>query len=151
MENIMKENNPKSPMELFGIECEDGWATLYRPLMIYIEEYNKHVEKEEDKIVILQIKEKFGGLRFYTNFTDDTLRELIDSAEARSYHMCERCGSETDIYHTCGYIQTLCLHCLKKIVEKEGRPIMIIKDDESQQKYWLNTKLELEEYKQDLP
>ena len=42
-------------------ECGSGWDKIIEPLINYVEDYNKKAEKEEDKIIIAQIKEKFGG------------------------------------------------------------------------------------------
>lgn len=81
----------KWPYELFGVECGEGWKSLYQPITDYINEYNKG-KKDEYKIEIHQIKEKFGGLRYYVNFTDEKLRNMIREAEAKSYNTCEVCG-----------------------------------------------------------
>ena len=77
------DEKPKWPYELFGIECGDGWKQLYQPIIDYIDEYNKtHNDKP---IEIHQIKEKFGGLCFYTNFKTDELRSMIEDAEWKAY------------------------------------------------------------------
>jgi ribosomal protein L37AE/L43A len=86
---------PKWPYELFGIECGKGWEHLYQPLIDYVEKYN--IGKEgNDRMEIHQIKEKFGGLRFYTNFYTDELRDMIRKAEVESFHTCEVCGKHID-------------------------------------------------------
>ena len=41
---------------------------------------------------VLQVKEKLGGLRFYTNYSDDAISALVASAEIESIHTCEVCG-----------------------------------------------------------
>lgn len=43
-------------------------------------------------VLIEQIKEKFGGLRFYAGYTDDIQDLIIRLAEKESYTICERCG-----------------------------------------------------------
>ena len=108
---------PKWPYELFGIECGEGWKHLYQPLIDYIEEYNK---THEEKMEIHQIKEKFGGLRFYVNFYDDKLRDMIRYAEAKSYNTCEVCGKHIDklITENC-WIYAECEDCHKKWVEEK--------------------------------
>lgn len=108
-----EENKLKTPFELFDVECGKGWYPLIEPIFNYIEEYNKD-KKEEDKIEILQVKEKFGGLRFYTNFYTDDLRKLIREAESKSYTTCELCGTTDNIGYTSGYILTICEDCHKK-------------------------------------
>lgn len=86
--------NPQWPFELFGIECESGWKKLYEPIIEYIVEYNK--THEDNPIKIHQIKEKFGGLRFYTNYYTEELDRMIDKAEDESYNVCEICGKHID-------------------------------------------------------
>lgn len=93
MKNKPKED-PKEPYELFGVECGEGWKHLYQPITDFITEYNK--THEDSPIKICQIKEKFGGLRYYVNNYVDGLREMIDKAEEESYHTCEICGKHID-------------------------------------------------------
>jgi hypothetical protein len=71
---------------------------------------------------ILQIKEKFGGLRYYVELPDtdpaarERARALIGIAEDRSYKVCEDC-STTDgvtteaIGETYGWVRSLCPSC----------------------------------------
>ena len=40
-----------------------------------------------------QVKEKFGGLRYYVGVETEAMRDLIDAAETRSYTVCEVTGS----------------------------------------------------------
>lgn len=111
---------PQEPYELFGIECGKGWNELLKPIFTYIEEYNK--DKPEDKqIVPLQVKEKFGSLRFYTNFETDELRDIISDAEVESWVTCEECGSKEHIGHTRGWIQTICHDCISKRAKANKR------------------------------
>lgn len=84
---------PQWPYELFGIECGEGWKSLYQPIIDYITKYN---EEHEDKFEIHQIKEKFGYLCFYVNKYNDELRQMIRDAEEKSYHTCEVCGKYID-------------------------------------------------------
>ena len=112
-----------TPYELFGIECGDGWKGLIEPIMEYINNYNKD-KKEEDKIIIFQIKEKFGGLRFYVDHGNEELHDMIDKAEEESYKVCEFCGSKEDVGQTAnGWITTLCHNCVKKIAQEKEVPI----------------------------
>ena len=66
---------------------------------------------EDDKVVwavqALQIKEKFGGLRFYTSGGDDYTRGIIAMAESMSYRTCEVCGSPGEPRND-GWVKTLC-------------------------------------------
>ena len=87
-----------TPYKAFGIECGAGWKDLYQPL---IDECNAK------GIAVAQVKEKFGGLRFYTDGTDPDLQQKIFAAEAKSYTVCEICGKPGTPTKG-GWIRTLC-------------------------------------------
>ena len=57
-----------------------------------------------------QVKEKFGGLRFYMTMGTDEVYGLIDKAEALSRKTCEECG-EPGEERSGGWIHTLCNNC----------------------------------------
>jgi hypothetical protein len=63
----------------------------------------------EDLPVIQQIKEKFGGLRFYVNRGGDDVSNYISFAEQMSYKTCEICGHPGERRNT-GWVKTLCNH-----------------------------------------
>lgn len=89
--------------ELFGIECGPGWKALYEPLI--------ELCKTED-VAILQIKEKFGTLRFYVGSASDEVHEAIDAAERKSAETCEQCGAKGKRRDE-GWMRTLCTECAK--------------------------------------
>jgi hypothetical protein len=69
---------------------------------------------------VSQIKEKFGGLRFYCDGAmTDEVEALIDDAEAKSLHICEVCGLPGH-QRSGGYIRTLCDSCTLSISAPEG-------------------------------
>lgn len=87
------------PIQGFGIECGDGWEPIIRRLCEVI---------EKKDMVATQIKEKFGGLRFYVAGKGDGESDVaITEAEKESYKTCERCGEPGRIREG-GWIQTLC-------------------------------------------
>lgn len=57
-----------------------------------------------------QVKEKFGGLRFYVLGGDARAHGLISFAEALSYRTCEECGNVGKQVECWGW-QTLCDPC----------------------------------------
>lgn len=65
------------------------------------------------QVDILQIKEKFGGLRFYINGGDDYINNIISFTENLSYYTCEKCGTQKNVGRTNGWIYTLCEDCIK--------------------------------------
>lgn len=111
---MKKKTNDKlqTPYELFGVECGDGWKGLLKPIFDYIEKYNS--EHTKNPIVIEQVKEKFGQLRFYVNFETEELSKLIEDAECDSWETCELCGSKEHIGHTTEWVMTICHDCIKK-------------------------------------
>lgn len=54
-----------------------------------------------------QIKEKFGGLRFYIGAGSEELWSAIDDAEKESVRTCEECGAP-GVRRSRGWIKTLC-------------------------------------------
>lgn len=57
--------------------------------------------------VAAQVKEKFGGLRFYVQAATEKHYNYITFAESMSYRTCEVCGAPGKRY-TDGWHQTLC-------------------------------------------
>lgn len=97
---------------MFGFECGDGWYKILEQLIDQIDSYiqQKYKDKEFD-FQIVQIKEKFGGLRFYFDGGDDVIHELTRLAENLSYNTCEYCGSNQNIFRSHGWIVTACHDC----------------------------------------
>ena len=54
-----------------GFSVENGWLRLIDKLSGFIESQIKDLSNEDkDKIYVTQIKNKFGGLRYYLNFPE---------------------------------------------------------------------------------
>lgn len=108
----------KEPFELFGVECLSGWKKLIKPLFDYIAEYNLN-KPDHEQIQILQVKEKFAGLRFYVSHYTEELQKLIDDAEKKSYTVCEECGNEENVgvLKIGGWYYTRCRNCAQKLVD----------------------------------
>lgn len=61
---------------------------------------------------ILQIKEKFGGLRIYTAGGDfDAIDTIVRDAEQKAAVMCETCGQPGKIRTERYWLKTLCEKC----------------------------------------
>lgn len=65
------------------------------------------VEPRVDQIVAMQVKEKFGGLRFYTHGGNNVTDGMIRMAESWAIHTCEQCGNAGKPRNN-GWIKTLC-------------------------------------------
>jgi hypothetical protein len=74
----------------FGFACGDGWFHLIWRLCEQLEPVVAAEEAETGlPFQVLQVKEKFGGLRFYPNYTNDAIAALIEAAEIESFHTSE--------------------------------------------------------------
>ena len=114
----MMVNRNKSMIETcmcWGFECGDGWFNILDQLMSNIQHHIDWKEKQrswairfnstappEDmrpvpesilQVTLDQVKEKFGGLRFYYTGGDEHIRGLVSMAESMSEVTCEICGS----------------------------------------------------------
>ena len=112
---------------MFGVECEDGWKGLYQPVIDYINKYNEEHRGTDSFITILQIKEKYGGLRFYWNAENipqeicAELTNMIHEAETESYKVCEFCGTRDKVGITVdGWYTTICEDCVLDYNKKDG-------------------------------
>ena len=87
-------------------ECGDGWYDLIDSLCHTIQN-NIDLHKTE-QFVCTQIKEKFGGIRFYGGPADGEIYDIIDFAEAHSFKVCERCGNRGELRGGSGWLYTSC-------------------------------------------
>ena len=83
--------DPKETLIAFGFEVNDGWLPILEKGFGKISEI---VKKEGlDDFRIVQVKEKFGGLRVYTNYGTDEIYDIINEMEEEACRTCELCGS----------------------------------------------------------
>lgn len=103
---------------ILGVLCEKISYRVDRARMYMryeIEKNNTDLSKFELEVeqaieelpTIVQVKEKFGTLRFYVDNASDEIRNYISFAESLSAHTCEICGSPGTIRNT-GWIKVLC-------------------------------------------
>jgi len=94
----------------WGFSCDDGWYNIIESLCHCIQSHIdwKNRDKETVKqVVALQVKEKFGGLRFYVKGGDDYTDGMIALAETLSEATCEKCGAPGKT-RTGFWVSTLC-------------------------------------------
>ncbi len=74
---------------------------------------------------IAQVKEKFGGLRFYIvhspSIGSTAIYDRITEAEGQSLETCEECGAPGDRKGGTGWIKCLCPEHRKERNEKTNR------------------------------
>lgn len=73
----------------------------------FVAREERPIREPIEQVVAIQVKEKFGGLRFYYNGGDDYIRGVVDMAEEMSYVTCEECGAPGKPSKE-GWIRTLC-------------------------------------------
>lgn len=95
----------------FGFECGDGWYDLLYELCVEIKDTNP-----PDDFIVLQVKEKFGGLRFYVGAATDEVFNIIERYEQKSETVCEECGSAGRTRNRGTWLKTLC----EKHAKEEG-------------------------------
>ena len=67
----------------------------------------REVKEPPTQVVVNQVKEKFGTLRFYYTGGDDQIRGMVSMAESMSGVTCEECGAPGTTGGR-GWISTLC-------------------------------------------
>jgi hypothetical protein len=102
---ILKDTKPKNPFRSMIYDCKwfsvgSGWYGLIKTL---IEESIANGWNKE----VCQVKEKFGGLRFYINGATREVHDIMSKYESMSYEICEECG-EPGEERPGGWIRTLC-------------------------------------------
>jgi hypothetical protein len=113
--NLFKEE-PRS-----GFSVGDGWMPLLEILCPILEYQILSLPYEQHKeMYVAQVKEKFGGLRFYMTKATPFMEGAINMAENMSYSICEECGAPGERRNS-GWIQTLCTrhHNLREKAKKK--------------------------------
>jgi len=106
----------KQSLMAFGCEINAGWRPIVWKLT---EDIEKQLEKTPvAEFEIVQVKEKFGGLRYYTSVGNDKIFKMINNAEEKSFKTCEKCGEKGSIDARYSWILTLCTKC-KRLRKKE--------------------------------
>ena len=115
---------PKLYKEGMIFECGIGWYNLLHDLSLKIEKVlereaencklHEGEENEYDEMFAIQVKEKYGTLRFYMSRETDEVSALIDKAEALSSQTCEICGVPATVRGTT-WFSVRCDKCYKEI------------------------------------
>lgn len=76
----------------------EGWASII----------NELYDAKPKNVNVLQVKEKFGTLRFYVSSAPNWYFDLINYYENKSAYICESCGKEGKVRTDLGWLLTLC-------------------------------------------
>jgi hypothetical protein len=93
-----------------GLCVGPGWYPILDALCNQIQTYINWKNRDGEvvsQVEVSQIKEKFGGLRFYYDGGDDFVDALVRMAEAWAENTCEVCGAPGEARGG-GWIKTLC-------------------------------------------
>ena len=104
---------------------------LENPLNMYaskpLSELESNLETALKELpTIVQIKEKFGGLRVYTNGTTEIHYAYIDFATTMASRTCEVCGVPGESRNT-GWVKTLCNKHHKEREEENAERMSSVK------------------------
>ena len=110
-EKRMEERFPKMYGGKYGgFAIGEGWYPLIEKLSEVIQNHIDHVQKqgkECPQVVVQQVKEKFGTLRFYYDGGDDFIHGAAWLAESMTGMLCETCGGIGKT-RSGGWVRTLC-------------------------------------------
>ena len=111
----------------WGIETGNGWYDIIERLCIVLQ-WNTD-KNRYPQVIAEQVKEKFGGLRFYYHIEETEksinnseiyasrnegyIEGVIDAYCDMTYKICESCGKPGKANES-GWISVLCEECLKK-------------------------------------
>lgn len=128
-ETFVKELHEKHPLMFAhpygGVCVGKGWYPILRALchniqahidavacwrrnLIVRNPHNRPLPEEVPQVVVTQIKEKYGGLRFYYDGGDDMIEGMVHMAESWAAVTCEICGNHGSIRNAGGWLTSLC-------------------------------------------
>ena len=134
----MRNGKPSETNMCWGFQCDDGWYDLIDSMCAMIQHHINWREQQHDydiqwnanpdnqprevmqpveQVVATQVKEKFGGLRFYYRGGDEYIRGMVDFAEQFSCRICEVTGDRGELHIDSGVIKTLS----PKLIETDER------------------------------
>lgn len=89
------------------IDSYTKWRNNTREALLKDNPYKHSIPEAVPQVVVEQIKEKFGGLRFYYQGGDDHISGMVRMAEMWAGRSCEECGKPGE-RRSGGWIRTLC-------------------------------------------
>jgi hypothetical protein len=93
---------------LGGFAIGPGWYHIVEELCSNIAWHLKYLRDDvRPDFKVVQVKEKFAGLRFYADNADATIDGMIYMAESWADKSCEVCGNRGTRRNT-GWLRTLC-------------------------------------------
>ena len=122
LEQKLKETYPQLVGRLPYFECSNGWYNILNNMCFRIQQSIDKRSKDNPELLefrFVQIKEKFGGLRAYTQGYDEYANAIIDMAESMAAVTCETCGSPGKTRNT-GWYAVRCENCQSEYKKAKG-------------------------------
>lgn len=130
--------NVKNTCMAFGFECGDGWFNLIDTLCSSIQSHcdyiNRMYPQIQIQVVAVQVKEKYGSLRFYLDYhhadglEDQEMEKfhktclfidgMIYMAESMSERNCGQCGASFQLDRNQPFPHSICDAC-QTIIDDE--------------------------------
>lgn len=92
---------------------------------------HRYKQEPRPQVKCVQMKEKLGGLRFYTEGHDDRVEGMINMAEHLANNTCESCSTEEDLGYQ-GWIKVKCRKC----AEAAGAKWISKEEHKKRQEIW---------------
>lgn len=92
----------------FGFETGDGWFQLIWDLSKTLEKEILLSDENKKYCRAVQVKEKYGLLRYSMTVSTDKMDELINEAVKKSKTICEECGKEGALISNRGWLSVKC-------------------------------------------
>ena len=109
LERSLLSKYPKLLERIDRIDCDNGWYDLIDCLCCCVSDRSEMLELD---VRVVQIKEKYGGLRFIAENCDDHTHGMISFSEVMSYRICERCSFKAKpSMKRSDNIKTYCIRC----------------------------------------
>lgn len=90
-----------------NIQGHIKWKNETRERLLADNPHNHKIPDAVEQVVVAQIKEKFGGLRFYYDGGDSAVDGMVRMAESWAARTCEECG-KPGVRRDGGWIKNLC-------------------------------------------
>ncbi len=100
----------------YGLGIGMGWIPMIEEMSAKIEPILEKIIEADPKAkfpTAVQVKEKFGGLRFYLSTSHKEVDDIVNDYESKSYEICQDCG-ESGTIRTKGWHKVLCDSCEQK-------------------------------------
>ena len=100
----------------FGFECDKGWYKLIEDCFNDIDLWIRNYKPEfYEDFRITQVKEKFGILTIYANYSPREIETILDYYSIKSCITCEICGKEGRTLEKNRWYKTLCKKHAKEL------------------------------------